>query len=145
MNDARAQRVIPTFNAPVQERVHERARRVASSWVHHEPCRFVHYQDMLVLEEHGDGDLLGRESLLGDTCFHALSAPDRVGRIGFAAIYEEEIFLDKSLHEATADPEPPGGQPVDALPGFCRVYSEVLYGLPLFSGGRPYSRRRRKR
>jgi hypothetical protein len=130
MNDARAQRVIPTFNAPVQERVHERARRVASSWVHHEPCRFVHYQDMLVLKEHGDGDLLGREMLLGDARFHVLSAPDPVGRIDFAAIDEEEVFLDESLYEAAADPEPPGGQPVDALPGLCRVYSEVLYGAP---------------
>ena len=130
MNDAGAQRVIPTFNAPVQERVHERARRVASSWVHHEPCRFVHYQDMLVLEDHGDGDLLGREILLGDARFHVLSAPDPVGRIGFAAIDEEETFLDESPHETTADPEPSGGQPVDALPGLCRVYSEVLYGAP---------------
>jgi hypothetical protein len=59
-----------------------------------------------------------------------LSGPDPVGRIGFAAIDEEEIFLDESLDEATADPEPPGGQPVDALPGLCRVYSEVLYGAP---------------
>ena len=96
--------------------------------MHHEPRRFVHYQDMLVLEEHGDGDLLGREILLGDARFYALSALDRVGRIGFAAIDEEETFLDESPHEATADPEPPGGQPVDALPGLCRVYSEVLYG-----------------
>jgi hypothetical protein len=85
---------------------------------------------MLVLEEHGDGDLLRREMLLGDARFHVLSAPDPVGRIGFAAIDEEEVFLDESLHEAAADPEPPGGQPVDALPGLCRVYSEVLYGAP---------------
>jgi hypothetical protein len=98
--------------------------------VHHEPCRFVHYQDMLVLEDHGHGDLLGQEILLGDARFHALSGLDPVGRIGFATIDEEEIFLDESLDEATADPEPPGGQPVDALPGLCRVYSEVLYGAP---------------
>ena len=130
MNDAGAQRVIPAFNAPVQECVHERARRVASAWVYHEPCRFVHYQEMLVLEEDGDGDLLGREILLGDVRFHALSTLDPVGRIGLAAIYEEEIFLDEPLHEAAADPEPPGGQSVDALPGLCRVYSEVLYGAP---------------
>src|SRR5687767_622171 len=83
---------------------------------------------MLVLEEHGDGDLLGREILLGDARFHALSALDPVGRIGFVTIDEEEIFLDESPHEATADPEPPGSQPVDALPGLCRVYSEILYG-----------------
>jgi hypothetical protein len=85
---------------------------------------------MLVLEDHRYGDLLGQEILLGDVRFHALSALDPVGRIGFAAIDEEEIFLDESLDEATADPEPPGGQPVDALPGLCRVYSEVLYGAP---------------
>ena len=85
--------------------------------VHHEPCRFVHYQDMLVLEDHGDGDLLGREILLGDARFHVLSAAYPVGRIGFVAIDEQEVLLDESLHEAAADPEPPGGQPVDALPG----------------------------
>src|SRR5215216_4674565 len=101
---------------------------------------------MLVLEDHRYGDLLGQEILLGYVRFHALSALDPVGRIGFAAIDEEEIFLDKSLHEATADPEPPGGQPVDAFPGLCRVYFEDLYGLPLSSGRRsPHSRRRRKR
>jgi hypothetical protein len=59
-----------------------------------------------------------------------LSSLDPVGRIGLAAIDEEEIFLDESLDEAAADPEPSGGQPVDALPGLCRVYSEILYGAP---------------
>jgi hypothetical protein len=101
--------------------------------VHHEPRRFVHYQDVLVLEEDGDGDLLGRDALLGDARFHTLSAPDPVGRIGLAAIDEEEVFLDESLHDATADPEPPGGQPVDALPGLCRVYSESLYEAPFLA------------
>ena len=96
--------------------------------MHHKPWRFVHYQEMLVLEEQGYGDLLGREMILGHARLHALSALDPVGRIGLAAIEEKEIILDESLHEATADPEPPGGQPVDALPGLCRVYSEVLYG-----------------
>jgi hypothetical protein len=59
-----------------------------------------------------------------------LSAPDPVGRIGLAAIDEQEVLRDQALHEATADREAPGGQPVDALPGLCRVYSEVLYGAP---------------
>jgi len=130
VNDAGAQRVIPAFNAPVQECVHERARRVASAWVHHEPCRFVHYQDVLILEDDGYGDLFGGEIVLGDMRFYGLSAADPVGRRDFAAIDEQEILLDESPHEATADPEPPGGKPVDALPGFCRVYSEVLYGAP---------------
>jgi hypothetical protein len=85
---------------------------------------------MLVLEDHGYGDLLGRYALLWYTRFHALSSLDPVGRIGLAAIDEEEIFLDESLDEAAADPEPSGGQPVDALPGLCRVYSETLYGAP---------------
>ena len=133
MNYSGAQGVIPSSNAPVQERVHERPGRVASARVNHEPCRFVHYQDMLVLEDHGDRDHLGREILLGDARFHVLSALDPVGRIGLAAIDEEEVFLDESLHDATADPEPPGGQPVDALPGLCRVYSESLYEAPFLA------------
>ena len=85
---------------------------------------------MLVLEENGDGDLLGREVIFRDACLHALSAPDPVGRRGFAAIDEQVVLLDETLHEATADPEPPGGQPVDPLPGLCGVYSEGLYGAP---------------
>jgi hypothetical protein len=88
---------------------------------------------MPVLEDHGDRDLLEREILLGDARFHMLSVLDPVGRIGLAAIDEEEVFLDESLHDATADPEPPGGQPVDALPGLCRVYSEGLYGASLLA------------
>jgi hypothetical protein len=93
--------------------------------VHHEPCRFVHDQDVIVLEEDGDGDLFRREVPLGDARFHALSAADPVGRRGFAAIDEQEVLRDQALHEATADPEPPGCQLVDALPCLCRVYSEV--------------------
>jgi hypothetical protein len=101
--------------------------------VHHEPCRFVHYQDVLILEDDGYGDLFGGEILLGDMRFNGLSAADPVGRRGFAAIDEQEILLDESPREATADPEPPGGKPVDALPGFCRIYSDVLKGaLPLY-------------
>jgi hypothetical protein len=88
---------------------------------------------MPVLEEYGDRDLLGREIPLGDARSYVLSALDPVGRIGLAAIDEEEVFLDESLHEATADPEPPGGQPVDALPGLCRVYSESLYEAPFLA------------
>jgi hypothetical protein len=92
--------------------------------VHYEACRFVHYQDVLVLEEDRDGDLLGRYALLGDARLHALSVPDPVGRRGLAAIDEQEIVFDESLHEATADPEPPRGQGVDTLPSLRGVYSE---------------------
>jgi hypothetical protein len=61
---------------------------------------------------------------------HALSGPYLVGRIGRRAVDEKVIVHDEPLHEAAADPEPPGGQPVDALPGLCGVYCEGLYGAP---------------
>lgn len=93
--------------------------------MHHEPCRFIHNQDVLVLEDYGDGDLLWREVILGDARFDALSAADPVGRRGFPTIDEQEVLRDQALHEATADAEPPGGKPVDTLPGLCGVYSEV--------------------
>ena len=98
--------------------------------MHHEPCRFVHDQDVLVFEDYGYGDLLGRETFLGDLRLHALSGPHFIGRIGRPTVDEKEIVHDESLHEAAADPEPPGGQPVDPLPGLCGVYSEGLYGAP---------------
>src|SRR5688572_4971373 len=93
--------------------------------MHHESCRFVHYQDVGVLEEDGDGDLLGREILLGEARFYELSAADPVGRRGFVAIDEQEVLLDEALHAATADPEPPGGERVDAFPGLRGIYYEV--------------------
>src|SRR5918994_3226152 len=93
--------------------------------MHHEPCRFIHDQDVLVLEDYGDGDLLGRETILRYARLHPLSAADPVGRHCFPAIDEQEVLRDQALHEAAADPQPPGGKPVDTLPGLRGVYPEV--------------------
>src|ERR671916_306999 len=66
----------------------------------------------------------------GATDHPHLQCPCSAGRSrtclrGIHAIDEQGVLRDQALNEATADPEPPGGQHVDTLPGLRRVYSEV--------------------
>jgi hypothetical protein len=86
---------------------------------------------VLVLEDHGDGNILGRESFLGKLGLDELPVPDLVRRRNFLAVYEQVTFSDEALHEAAAQPETSGGEPVETLPYFRRFYPEALGLHPL--------------
>src|SRR5215210_557551 len=58
VDDAGTVGVVAARYASIQERVHERTRRVASARVYNESGGFVHHQQMLVLEDYGHRDLL---------------------------------------------------------------------------------------
>src|SRR5215212_2013412 len=117
--------------------------------MHHEPCGLVHDQDVLVFEDYWDGDLFRRESFVGKVCLDFLPAPHFERRRDTFILDEQEIVLDQPPHEAPAQPETPGGQPVETLPGLVEVYVEAPKRHPATAGARrgyrPYSRRRRKR
>jgi len=65
----------------------------------------VHHQEVLVLEDHGDGKVLGREPFLGKPGLDELPVPDLERRRSFLAVYEQVTFSDEALHEAAANPE----------------------------------------
>src|SRR5215213_2848404 len=141
--------IFPTFYFPVQECVHERTRRVAGTRMHHEARGLVDDQDVLVLEDYGNGYLFGREAFLRNLSLDTLSAAHSVGRRELLSIYEQEMLFDQSFCATTAHAETPRGQRVESLSGLCGVYIEGSGGHPAKAGTRleprPYSRRRRKR
>src|SRR5215207_5383775 len=149
VDDAWPGGVFSSPDAHVQERVYERARWVAGTGVHHEPRGLVHNQDVFVFEDYGDGDLLGRESFLGDLRLDALPAAHLERRSDRFTLDKQSIVLDQPPHEAPAHPEAPGGEPVEAFSGLGRVYIEASGRHPVtagaWGGSRPYSRRRKKR
>src|SRR5215210_35158 len=89
VNDARPVWVFPSRYAPVQECVHERTRRVASTGVHHEPGRLIDDQYVLVLEDYWDGNLFRREPLLRNLSFDVLPVSDLVGTRGYFTVDEQ--------------------------------------------------------
>src|SRR5215210_4022975 len=93
--------------------------------MYHEPCGLVHDQDVLVLEDYGDGDLLRRESLLGNPRLDVLSPAHLEGRRSSLAVDEQEVLRDQALDGAPTDAETPGGEPVETLSGLGRVYPEA--------------------
>ena len=96
-----------------------------------EASRLVHHQDVPVLEDNGDGNVLGREFFLGKLGLDELPVPDLVRRRNVLAVYEQVTRSDEALHEAAAQPETTGGQPVETLPCFPRFYPETLDLHPL--------------
>ena len=93
--------------------------------MHHERCGFVNDQDVFVLEDEGDGDLLRREALLGNSRLDTLSAAHFVGRRDFFTVEKQEVLRDQALNDTAADPETPGGQSVETLSALGRVYSKA--------------------
>src|SRR5215218_5524068 len=94
--------------------------------MNHEAGRFVHHQEVLVLEGHGDGYVLRREPFFGEPGFDELPVPDPVRGGALITVDVEVAFPDEALHEATAETETPGGQPVEAFPRFRGFYPEAL-------------------
>src|SRR5919112_1920320 len=141
--------IFPTFYAPVQECVHERTRRVAGARMCHETRGLVDNQDVLVLEDYGNGYIFGREALLRDLRIDTLPAAYSVRRRELLSIDEQEVLFYQTFYATTAKAETPRGQRVESLSGLCGVYIEGSGGHPAKAGSRlesrPYSRRRKKR
>ena len=117
--------------------------------MHHEASRLVDDQDVLVLENYGNGYILGREALLRDPRLDALSAAHSVGWRDLSTIEEQEILFDQASYATTAQAETPRGQRVETLTGLCGVYIEGsgrhTAKASARAGSRPYSRRRKNR
>src|SRR5215210_2511295 len=102
--------------------------------MHHEARWLVDDQDVLVLEDYGNGYIFGREALLRDPRLDALSAAHFVRRRDFLAIDEQVILFDQSLYETTAHAETSRGQRVETLSGLCGAYIEGSGGHPAKAG-----------
>ena len=48
----------------VQQRIHQRSRCMAGSWVHDEAGRFIHHHDVLVFIDHSEWNIFGEECRL---------------------------------------------------------------------------------
>ena len=85
----------------MEQRVHERAARVAGRRVHHHARRFIDDDQVLVLVDNGQGQRFGtwrRFSRLGDIDRDFLADPDRLVRPGVVPADAHLAFLDQPLN-----------------------------------------------
>jgi hypothetical protein len=58
VHDAGTARILAARDAPPEERINQRPRRIPGPGMHHEPRRLVNHKQMLVLKDHRNGYLL---------------------------------------------------------------------------------------
>jgi hypothetical protein len=127
VNDAGPGRILPASDAPIQQRVHERPRSFTGAGVYDETGGLVHHQEVLVLEDHGDGNILGLGALVDEPGLDALTAADLAGRGGcFVAVEAYQTVFDHAPRRTPAHVEALGDQAIQPLPGLPRFDLEVV-------------------
>jgi hypothetical protein len=104
--------VLSARDAPLKKSIGQRSRTITCPRMHHEPCWLIYYQEILILEDHRNGDVLGSESFLEEVSLDPFAAACLTGRSNFAPVHLHEAFLDHTARNAPAHVEMPGDEPV---------------------------------
>jgi hypothetical protein len=94
--------------------------------VYDETGGLVYYQEVLVLEDHGDVNVLGLDALLDESGLDVLAAANLAGRRRFVAFETYQPGLDHAPRRASAHVEALGDQAIQPLPGLPRLNLEVV-------------------